>query len=215
MKKKKAVEQPCRESPWELAIGPPPEKWDDWVELDGSAWPERRERHYSIIPTICFNCESACGLLAFADRDTGEVTKFEGNPVHPGSRGRTCAKGPATINQVNDPERILAPLKRVGKRGSGEFEEVGWEEVLDDLAGRIGRAFDEGRHDEIMYHVGRPGDDHFIPRMLSAWGIDGLNSHTTVCSAVASRIGIPEADHTQAKLYTPPQPLQVIDEHLV
>jgi anaerobic selenocysteine-containing dehydrogenase len=166
-------------------VGPPPEKWDDWVELDASAWPERRERSYRCIPTVCFNCESACGLVAFVDKTTGETVKFEGNPVHPGSRGRTCAKGPATINQVQDPERILHPLKRSGPRGSGRFERATWKEVLRDVGGRIRAAIDEGRHDEVMYHVGRPGDDHFIPRMLTAWGIDGLNSHTNVCSASA------------------------------
>ena len=64
---------------------------DDWVELDPAAWPARREVHYRVLPTICFNCEAACGLLAFVDKRTGEIAKFEGNPVHPGSRGRTCA----------------------------------------------------------------------------------------------------------------------------
>ena len=52
-------------SPWELASGPPPERWDDWTELDAEAWPERRERRYRIVPTICFNCEAACGLIAY------------------------------------------------------------------------------------------------------------------------------------------------------
>ncbi len=176
---------PGRATPWELEVGPSPENWDEWVELDARVWPVRRERRYSCIPTICFNCESACGLLAFVDQETGDVAKFEGNPVHPGSRGRTCAKGPATINQVQDPERILHPMKRVGERGSGRFERVSWEEALDDIGGRIRKAFQEDRHDEVMYHVGRPGDDHFIPRMLQAWGIDGHNSHTNVCSASA------------------------------
>ena len=179
---------PNRTSPWELATGPPPEHWDDWVELDGGAWPERVERHYRCIPTICFNCESACGLLAFVDKESGRIEKFEGNPVHPGSRGRTCAKGPATLNQVHDPERILKPLKRVGKRGEGRFEEVSWEAALEDIGGRIRRALDEDRHEELMYHVGRPGEDHFALRMLAAWGIDGHNSHTNVCSA-AARLG--------------------------
>ena len=78
----------------------------------------------SLVPTTCFNCESACGLLAYVDRDDLTIKKFEGNPAHPGSRGRNCAKGPATINQVNDPERILHPLRRVGERGSGQFERV-------------------------------------------------------------------------------------------
>ncbi|MDX1388048.1 MAG: molybdopterin-dependent oxidoreductase, partial [Acidobacteriota bacterium] len=175
----------ARRSPWELAIGPSPDRWDDWTELDARAWPERRERQYRCIPTICFNCESACGLLAFVDRETGETVKFEGNPVHPGSRGRTCAKGPATLNQIHDPERILKPMKRSGPRGSGRFVETTWEEALETIGGRIRRAFDEGRQDEVMYHVGRPGDDHFVPRLLSAWGIDGHNSHTNVCSASA------------------------------
>ena len=109
-------------SPWKLAVAPPPEKWDDWTNLDPAAWPERVENHYAFIPTICFNGESACGLVAYLDKEQGSITKFEGNPVHPGSRGRTCAKGPATINQVHDAERILKPLKRKGKgkRGSGE-----------------------------------------------------------------------------------------------
>ena len=197
---------PPRQAPWELAVGPPPERWDDWMELDAAAWPRRRERHFACIPTICFNCESACGLLAFVDKATGEIAKFEGNPVHPGSRGRTCAKGPATLNQVKDPERILAPLKRVGPRGSGQFAEVSWETALADISARIRRALDEGRHDEVMYHVGRPGDDHFVGRMLEAWGVDGHNSHTNVCSASA-RLGFatwcgsdrPSPDYSEAR----------------
>ena len=68
-----------------------------------------------LVPTTCFNCESACGLLAYVDRETLQVRKFEGNPEHPGSRGRNCAKGPATLNQVTDPDRILFPLKRAGQ----------------------------------------------------------------------------------------------------
>ncbi|QDU65400.1 molybdopterin dinucleotide binding domain-containing protein [Engelhardtia mirabilis] len=178
----------ARTSPWDLAVGPPPDQWDDWVELDPKAWPERVEKHYRCVPTICFNCESACGLLAFVDKGTGETVKFEGNPAHPGSRGRTCAKGPATINQVQDPERILKPMKRVGPRGGGQWEETTWEEALDDIGGRIRKAFDEDRHNEVSYHVGRPGEDHFVLRMLEAWGIDGHNSHTNVCSASA-RLG--------------------------
>jgi anaerobic selenocysteine-containing dehydrogenase len=202
----KDSDTPARSSPWELNVAPPPERWDDWTELDAEAWPERKTRHYRCVPTICFNCESACGLLAYVDKETGEVQKFEGNPVHPGSRGRTCAKGPATINQVKDNERILTPLKRVGPRGSGQFEPVSWDEALADIGGRIAKALDEERHDEIMYHVGRPGEDHFIPRLLSAWGVDGHNSHTNVCSASA-RTGFalwcgsdrPSPDYSEAR----------------
>ena len=113
---------------------PPPGRWDDWVEWDGKAWPRKVARRYTLVPTVCFNCESACGLLAYVDRETLDIRKFEGNPAHPGSRGRNCAKGPATLNQVYDPERILYPLKRVGPRGAGRWKRITWDEALREIA---------------------------------------------------------------------------------
>ena len=167
----------------ELAAYPPKERWDDWVELESRPWPKRVERRYMLVPTTCFNCESACGLLAYVDKDTLEIRKFEGNPEHPGSRGRNCAKGPATLNQIRDPHRILHPLKRAGARGEGKWQRVSWDEALDDIAGRIRRAIQEERRNEIVYHVGRPGEDGYTERVLAAWGIDGHNSHTNICSS--------------------------------
>lgn len=172
----------------ELRAFPPSDQWDDWMEYESTDWPKRVEKHYMLVPTVCFNCEAGCGLLAYIDKQTLQIRKFEGNPAHPGSRGRNCAKGPATFNQVTDPERILFPLKRAGKRGEGKWERVTWDAVLDDIGGRIHRAIAEGRRNEIMYHVGRPGADGYIDRVLQAWGIDGHNSHTNVCSA-AARLG--------------------------
>jgi anaerobic selenocysteine-containing dehydrogenase len=190
-----------------LAAFPPKERWDDWVELDSKAWPERLERRYMLVPTTCFNCESACGLLAYVDRESLQVQKFEGNPEHPGSRGRNCAKGPATLNQVTDPDRILYPLKRAGRRGEGKWVRVSWDEALNDIAQRIRKAIVENRHNEVMYHVGRPGEDGFTERILAAWGVDGHNSHTNVCSSSARAgyqfwLGLdrPSPDHANAKV---------------
>ncbi len=190
-----------------LASFPPKERWDDWVELDSKAWPERVEKRYMLVPTTCFNCESACGLLAYVDKDTMQIRKFEGNPEHPGSRGRNCAKGPATLNQITDPDRILNPLKRAAGRGEGRWERVSWDEALDEIAGRIRKAMEEGRHNEVMYHVGRPGEDGFTERVMAAWGVDGHNSHTNVCSAGARAgyelwcgIDRPSPDHARSRV---------------
>jgi anaerobic selenocysteine-containing dehydrogenase len=186
---------------------PPVSTWDNHVEYDAKAHPRKVPRSYLLIPTTCFNCESACGLLAYVDKQDLSVKKLEGNPAHPGSRGRNCAKGPATVNQLNDPERILHPMRRTGERGGGSWERVSWDEALDDIAGRIRSALAEGRHDEIMYHVGRPGEDGFTERILNTWGVDGHNTHTNICSAGA-RLGMslwtgydrPSADHANAKV---------------
>ncbi len=172
----------------ELRNYPPHEQWHDWTELDAKAWPDKVERKYTIVPTTCFNCEAGCGLVAYFDQETDEIAKIEGNPEHPASRGRNCAKGPATLNQVYDPERILHPLKRVGERGSGQWEQISWEQALAEIGGRIRTAFEDDRHNEIMYHVGRPGEDGYANRVLQAWGVDGHNSHTNICSSNA-RIG--------------------------
>src|SRR5260370_15146796 len=148
----------------QLASYPPQDRWGDWVEFDSRSWPRKVERRYSLVPTTCFNCEAACGLLAYVDQDTGEIQKLEGNPLHPGSRGRNCAKGPATINQLHDPERILFPLKRVGPRGEGQWERTTWDEVLDTFAEKIRNALIEDRRDQVDYHVGRPGHDGYSDR---------------------------------------------------
>ncbi len=186
---------------------PPPERWDDWTEYEARGWTRKEKKNYQIVPTVCFNCESACGLLAYVDKDKNEVRKFEGHPLHPGSRGRNCAKGPATINQIKDPGRILHPMRRVGPRGSGEWERVSWEEALEDIGGRIGTAIREGRREEIMYHVGRPGFEHqHMERIFRAWGVDAHNSHTNVCSS-GGRFGYqlwsgfdrPSPDYANAK----------------
>ncbi|MCP9951343.1 molybdopterin-dependent oxidoreductase [Actinomadura madurae] len=186
---------------------PAPETWDHHVENDARAHPRKVPREFMLIPTTCFNCESACGLLAYVEKKDLSVTKVTGNPAHPGSRGRNCAKGPATINQLDDPERILHPLRRAGERGAGKWERVTWDEALDDIAARIRQAILDDRHDEVLYHVGRPGEDGFAERFLQAWGVDGHNSHTNICSSGA-RFGYtlwggydrPSPDHANAKV---------------
>ncbi|MEZ5305778.1 MAG: molybdopterin-dependent oxidoreductase [Pyrinomonadaceae bacterium] len=201
-----ANDLPRLTEPGELTNYPPPDKWNDWSEYEATSGHERKKRNYMIVPTNCFNCEAGCGLLSYIDKETMEVRKFEGNPYHPGSRGRNCAKGPATINQIKDVDRILYPMKRTGARGEGRWERVSWDEALDDIAEKIREALKAERRNEVVYHVGRPGHEGFIDRILQAWGVDGHNSHTTICSGGA-RVGYamwhgadrPSPDHANAR----------------
>jgi len=98
-------------------------------------------------------------------------------------------------------------LKRSGRRGEGKWEQVSWDEALDEIAGRIRTAMQEERHEEVVYHVGRPGEDGYTERMLAAWGVDGHNSHTNVCSSGARSgyhwwMGMdrPSPDYSNAKV---------------
>ena len=82
----------------------------------------------------------------------------------------------------------LSAASASARAATGEWERVTWDEALDDIGGRIRKAIVEGRRDELMYHVGRPGEDGYANRVLQAWGVDGHNSHTNVCSSSA-RLG--------------------------
>src|SRR5487761_1204363 len=198
-----------------LSAFPPVERWEDRVEYDPAARPRKVDKHYTLVPTVCFNCEAGCGLLGYVDKGDFTIRKFEGNPTHPGSRGRNCAKGPATINQVTDPERILYPLRRSGPRGGAGWERISWDEALDALAARLRTALTESRQNEIMVHIGRPGEDGYTERVLASWGVDGHNSHTNVCSS-GGRTGFqfwmgidrPSPDHANAKV------IYLISSHL-
>src|SRR5262245_11069923 len=86
-----AILQSCAPAMAEFRSHPDPSQWDDYVDYESTSWPKKERRRYWIIPSVCFNCESACGILAYVDKEQLTVRKIEGNPLHPGSRGRTCA----------------------------------------------------------------------------------------------------------------------------
>ena len=78
--------------------------------------------------TTCYMCACRCGINVHM-RD-GKIRYIEGNRDHPVNQGVLCAKGSAGIMQHYSPARLQSPMKRVGPRGSGQFEPISWEEAL-------------------------------------------------------------------------------------
>jgi sulfite dehydrogenase (quinone) subunit SoeA len=78
--------------------------------------------------TTCYMCACRCGIQVHLK--DGQVRYIDGNRDHPVNRGVICGKGAAGIMQHTAPSRLRAPLKRVGPRGSGQFEEISWDEAL-------------------------------------------------------------------------------------
>jgi anaerobic selenocysteine-containing dehydrogenase len=78
--------------------------------------------------TTCYMCACRCGINVHIKDN--KVSYIEGNKDHPVNRGVLCAKGSAGIMQINAPSKLKSPLRRVGPRGSGQFEEVTWDEAL-------------------------------------------------------------------------------------
>ena len=73
----------------------------------------------------------------------GRAKKIEGNPDYPMSRGKHSAQAEATLQELYHPDRIATPLRRVGERGSGEFESISWDEALNELTGKLSEHMDK------------------------------------------------------------------------
>ena len=87
------------------------------------------------VHSMCEMCVWRCGLIAKIK--DGRVVKLDGNPEHPHSRGKLCPRGQSGLMNTYDPDRVLTPLVRVGKRGEGLFRQASWEEALDIVASNM------------------------------------------------------------------------------
>ncbi|MFT4039216.1 MAG: molybdopterin-dependent oxidoreductase [Thermomicrobiales bacterium] len=90
------------------------------------------------IKTTCpRDCYDACGALVKV-RD-GRVLQVRGDPEHPVSRGKLCAKCTTGYNNewIDPKARLTQPLRRTGPKGSGQFAPVSWEEALAEIAARL------------------------------------------------------------------------------
>ncbi len=77
----------------------------------------------------------ALGVLA--EVKDGKVLKLQGNPNHPLTKGKLCARGNAGTRLLYDPDRLKYPQLRTGPRGSGQLKRVSWDEALDQFAARL------------------------------------------------------------------------------
>ena len=107
--------------------------------------------------TTCRLCLVRCGMLvetqdalpggvgagAIPNKKPGEIVKFIGDRGHPLSKGYLCVKGKASMDLLESPARVIYPQKRVGMRGSGQWQRVSWDHALDDIAARMQAIMDE------------------------------------------------------------------------
>ncbi|MGZ5380312.1 MAG: molybdopterin-containing oxidoreductase family protein [Thermoanaerobaculia bacterium] len=119
------------------------------------------------IATTCEMCFWRCGVLASVAG--GKVVRVEGNPDHPQSQGRLCARGNAGTGLLYDPDRLKTPLLRTGERGEGRFRPVGWDEALDFLAGRLVKLREEHGPESVAFFPHGNGA-RFFATLMRAYG---------------------------------------------
>ncbi len=119
------------------------------------------------IPTTCDQCPAGCGIIAYLNGE--RLVQILGNPGHPKNQGSICAKGIAGINLVDDPERLLYPMKRIGPRGSNRWTRITWDEAYLILSSRLKTLLNTKRLDECVVDMGQ--SDALLDRFIRIVGI--------------------------------------------
>lgn len=127
-----------------------------------------------VSPSLCLGCWTQCGVRVRVDEAQNKILRIAGNPYHPlatttpapmelpvrdvyaklgieyGIEGRatSCARGSSMQEQVDNPYRVLSPLKRVGKRGEGKWERISFEQLIQEVC-EGGDLFGEGHVDGL------------------------------------------------------------------
>lgn len=154
------------------------------------------------VPSVCWQCVTQDPITGYLE--DGRLVKIEGNPGAASSGGKICAKGHAGINQVYNPDRLLYPIKRAGRRGEGRWERITWKEALDliveggDVAGRKVKGLralrEAGSPEKFLFHYGRAvGSDWTIlmDYFLPAYGTGTVGDHNSICmSAYGTAVGL-------------------------
>jgi len=156
------------------------------------------------------DCPDACALITTVQ--DGRAVRVQGDPDHPITAGFLCAKVNRYLERTYHPERLLHPLKRVGRKGRGEFVRVSWDEALTDIgarlsdiaagpdgaqailpysyAGTMGMLQGQSMDRRFFHALGASKLDRTICSTAGAWGM-----RMTVGANVAADIeGVPSSD---------------------
>ena len=156
--------------------------------------------------TTCYMCACRCGIDVHMKK--GKVAYIEGNRDHPVNQGVLCAKGSAGIMQHNSPARLRNPMKRVGPRGSGEFESISWNEALE-IATDWLEPLRREAPEKLAFFTGRDQSQSFTSLWAQSFGTPNYAAHGGFCSVNMATAGIytmggafwefgqPDWDHTK------------------
>lgn len=129
--------------------------------------------------TTCYMCACRCGIRVHLKN--GSIRYIEGNPNHPVNKGVLCAKGSAGIMHQNSPAKLTKPLRRIGPRGSGEFQELDWEEALDIATAWLARTRATNPH-KLAFFTGRDQSQSMTSWWAQEFGTPNFAAHGGFCS---------------------------------
>ncbi|MFB3853940.1 MAG: molybdopterin-dependent oxidoreductase [Vicinamibacterales bacterium] len=153
-----------------------------------------------LIATCCNMCGGTTGILARVYN--GRVIKIEPNSSNPvgvcnistdyealkASGARMCPKGNAGIMSLYDPDRLKKPLKRVGERGAGQWQEISYREAVAEIAAKLAEIKATSGPEKVLWFT---EDNSFVPiqqGFCNVFGTPNFLQHSNLCD-VARKFG--------------------------
>ncbi|MEF9841236.1 MAG: molybdopterin-dependent oxidoreductase [Raoultibacter sp.] len=131
----------------------------------------------------CFFCHVRCGVLV--TKVNGRITKIEGDPDNPHNKGFVCSR----FDQERylegfeyNPNRLKRPLKRVGERGSGQWEEISWDQAFDEIAEKLAKLRDEYGAETLAFTEGTSRTWSWLHyKFTNLFGSPNTGGNGTIC----------------------------------
>jgi len=174
---------------------------------------------HDVVHRSCNLCEAHCGIAVTVDRDAGRVVDIRGDAHDAMSRGYVCPKAVGLESLSSDPDRLRAPVKRVGD----EFVEIGWDEAFELAASGLAHIREEHGPNALATYLGNPNAHDFasnfsVAPLLRALGtrwrysassVDQLPKMVSSCLMFGSMVAfpIPDVDRTDYMLMLGANPL--------
>jgi thiosulfate reductase/polysulfide reductase chain A len=131
------------------------------------------------VHTVCYMCSSECGLILHK-RD-GRICGVFADPAHPMNHGALCPKALAIPELVHSQDRIRTPLKRMGKRGEGDFHPISWQQALEEIAEKLVRSKKTEGPQSLLVQFGEKPDHDMMYRFANAYGTPNILDHDSLC----------------------------------
>ena len=158
-------------------------------------------------------CHGGCGVLVHVKNN--RVIKVEGDPHHPWNQGRLCARCLSMTQYMYHKDRLTKPLKRVGKRGEGKFEEISWDEAFDLVETKMKKIRDQYGPESMIFHQGTGRDIGGWISMLAyaygspnwMFGLSGISCYTPrlmMMSITQGDFAVVDASQWHEKRYDDP-----------
>ena len=132
-----------------------------------------------MVKSLCYFCHANCGVLAYVK--DGDVIKIEGDPDY-SNQGGLCCRGTSALLHVNHPGRVNHVLKRAGEKGEGKWEQIDYDQAIQEVADRLNKIKEESGAEAVASAGGTTRtDDWARRRFLNQFGTPNGFHNALLC----------------------------------